>query len=74
MKKSESAQNDLDDDHNEDIRSDFPFVPPRILGEYAKLDSKQKNRVLRRKLRRKLEKSTEIHTFYLFPDNGLALF
>ena len=74
MKKSESAQNDSDDGHNEDIRSDFPFVSPRILGEYAKLDSKQKNRVPRRKLRRKLEKSTEIHTFYLFPDNGLALF
>ena len=74
MKKSELTQNDSDDDHNEDTRSDFPFVSPRILGEYAKLDSRQKNQAPRRKLRRKLEKSTEIHTFYLFPDNGLALF
>ena len=74
MKKSESAQDGSDDGHNEDIQSDFPFVSPRILGEYAKLGSKQKNRAPRRKLHRKLEKSTEIHTFYLFPDNGLALF
>ena len=74
MKKSESVQDDLDDDRNEDIQSGFPFVSPRILGECAKPDSRQKNRVPRRKLRRKLEKSTEIHTFYLFPDNGLALF
>ena len=74
MKKSESVQDDSDDGHNEDRRSDSPFVSPRILGEYAKLDSRQKNRAPRRKLRRKLKKSTEIHTFYLFPDNGLALF
>ena len=74
MKKSGLAQNDWDDVRNVDRPNDFPFVSPRILGEYAKLDSRQKNRVPRRKLRRKLEKSTEIHTFYLFPDNGLALF
>ena len=74
MKKSESAQNGLDDDRNEGTRSDSLVFYLLNVGEYAKLDSRQKNRAPRRKLRRKLEKSTEIHTFYLFPDNGLALF
>ena len=45
MKKSELTQDDSNDDHNEDIRSDSPFVSPRILGEYAKLDSRQKSRI-----------------------------
>ena len=74
MKKSESAQDDLDDDRNEGTRSDSLVSYLLSAGECAKPDSRQKNRVPRRKLRRKLEKSTEIHTFYLFPDNGLALF
>ena len=74
MKKSESAQNDSDDGHNEDTRSDSLVSYLLNVSEYAKLDSRQKNQAPRRKLRRKLEKSTEIHTFYLFPDNGLALF
>ena len=74
MKKSESAQNDSDDGHNASKPSDSLVFYLLNVSEYAKLDSRQKNRVPRRKLRRKLEKSTEIHTFYLFPDNGLALF
>ena len=74
MKKSESAQNDSDDDHNVDKPSDFLVFYLLNASEYAKLDSRQKSREWRRKLRRKLEKSNEVQTFYKFPDNGLALF
>lgn len=74
MKKSGLAQNDWDDDHNVDTRSDSRVSYLPSVGEYAKLDSRQKNREWRQKSRRKLEKSTEVQTFYIFPDNGLALF
>ena len=74
MKKSESAQDDSDDDHNVDKPNDSRVSYLLNASEYAKLDSRQKNRAPRRKSRRKLEKSTEVQTFYKFPDNGLALF
>ena len=74
MRKSELIQDALDDGHNEDTQNDSPFVFPRILDECAKPDNKQKSREWRQKLRRKLKKSTEVQTFYKFPDNGLALF
>ena len=74
MKKSESAQDDSDDGHNASKPSDSLVFYLLNVGEYAKLDSRQKNRAPRRKLRRKLEKSIEVQTFYKFPDNGLALF
>lgn len=74
MKKSGLAQNDWDDVRNVDRPSDSLVSYLLSAGEYAKLDSKQKSREWRRKSRRKLEKSTEVQTFYKFPDNGLALF
>lgn len=74
MKKSELIQDALDDGHNEDKLSDSLVSYLLSAGEYAKLGSRQKSREWRRKLRRKLEKSTEVQTFYKFPDNGLALF
>ena len=74
MKKSGLTQADSDDVRNVDRPNDFPFVSPRILSEYAKPGNRQKSREWRRKSRRKLEKSTEVQTFYKFPDNGLALF
>ena len=74
MKRSESAQDGLDDDRNVDKPSDSQVSYLPNVGEYAKLGNKQKSREWRRKLRRKLEKSTEVQTFYIFPDNGLALF
>ena len=74
MKKSELIQAGSDDGHNEDTPSDSLVSYLLSAGEYAKLGSKQKSREWRRKLRRKLEKSTEVQTFYKFPDNGLALF
>lgn len=74
MKKSELIQDDLDDGHNEDKPSDSQVSYLLNVSEYAKPDSKQKSRGRRRKSRRKLEKSTEVQTFYKFPDNGLALF
>lgn len=74
MKKSELIQDGLDDDHNVDKPSDSLVSYLLSVGEDAKLDSKQMSREWRRKSRRKLEKSTEVQTFYKFPDNGLALF
>ena len=74
MKKSGLAQNDWDDVRNVDRPSDSLVSYLLSAGEYAKPDNKQKSREWRRKLRRKLEKSTEVQTFYKFPDNGLALF
>ena len=74
MKKSESAQDDSGDGHNASKSSDSLVSYLLSAGEDAKLDSKQKSREWRRKSRRKLEKSTEVQTFYKFPDNGLALF
>lgn len=74
MRKSELIQDGLDDDRNKDKPSDSLVSYLLIVGEYAKPDNKQKSREWRRKLRRKLEKSTEVQTFYKFPDNGLALF
>lgn len=74
MKKSELIQDDWGDVHNEDTRSDSLVSYLLSVGEYAKLGNKQKSRGRRRKSRRKLEKSTEVQTFYKFPDNGLALF
>ena len=74
MKRSELTQDDSDDDHNVNKPSD-PLVSYLLsAGECAKPDNKQKSREWRRKSRRKLEKSTEVQTFYKFPDNGLALF
>ena len=74
MKKSGLAQDGLDGDRNTNRPSDSLVFYPLSASEYAKPGSRQKNRVPRRKLRRKLEKSTEVQTFYKFPDNGLALF
>lgn len=74
MKKSESAQDDSGDGRNASKPSDSLVFYLLNVSEYAKPDNKQKSREWRRKLRRKLEKSTEVQTFYKFPDNGLALF
>lgn len=74
MKKLELTQDDLNDDRNVSKPSDsLAFYPLNVSG-YAKPGNKQKSREWRRKLRQKLEKSTEVQTFYKFPDNGLALF
>ena len=74
MKKSESAQDDSGDGRNASKPSDSLVSYLLSAGECAKPDNKQKSREWRRKSRRKLEKSTEVQTFYKFPDNGLALF
>lgn len=74
MKKSELIQGDSDDGHNVDKPNDSLVSYLLSADEYAKPGNKQKSREWRRKSRRKLEKSTEVQTFYKFPDNGLALF
>ena len=74
MRKSELIQDGLDDDRNKDRPSDSQVSYLLNASEYAKLGSRQKSREWLRKLRRKWEKSTEVQTFYKFPDNGLALF